>query len=79
MKYVFLFLSVFAFGCDDIIRQEHEESRRRELAWVVQEIRYIKDPRTNLCFAYYWGGAGNGGPALAYAPCEAVPPELLKH
>ena len=41
--------------------------------WVVKEMLYIKDPRTNICFAYY----RRKGPTLATVPCEAIPPHLL--
>jgi hypothetical protein len=44
---------------------------------VVAEIRYYKDPRTGFCFAYYWGGAGNGGPALSLVPEEKIPAGML--
>ena len=45
---------------------------------VVAALVYIKDPRTNLCFASYWGGDNNeGGPALAAVPCESIPAALL--
>jgi hypothetical protein len=43
----------------------------------IASIRYLKDSRTNDCFAYYWGGLANGGPALAAVPCESIPPDLL--
>jgi len=76
-------LALFAIGCE-----EPEEARAREeverAQWlqsnankVIGDIQYIKDPRTGLCFAYYWGDTNFGGPALATVPCEAVPPELL--
>lgn len=46
--------------------------------YVVENIRYVKDIRTNLCFAYYWDGRDNGGRlVLTLVPCEAVPPQLL--
>lgn len=44
---------------------------------VVLDIRYIKDSRTSLCFAYRWGGDLHGGPSLATVPCEAIPAHLL--
>src|SRR5260370_41991665 len=50
------------------------ESADQEL---IGSIRYLKDSRTNNCFAYYWGGLANGGPALAAVPCESIPAELL--
>ena len=48
-----------------------------EATRVVGRIQYIKDGRTGLCFAYYWGGGYNGGPALTTVPCETIPLELL--
>lgn len=52
--------------------------RQRAVNSVVWSIAYIKDPRTNLCFAYRWGGeSSHGGPSLATVPCEAIPPQLL--
>ena len=45
---------------------------------VVNNSLHIKDPRTGLCYLYYWGGGYNGGPALAGPiSCEAVPSTLL--
>jgi hypothetical protein len=44
---------------------------------VVAKIQYIKDPRTGLVFAYYWGGQANGGPALTVVPEASVPKELV--
>jgi hypothetical protein len=44
---------------------------------LIASIRYLKDSRTNACFAYYWGGEANGGPALSEVPCESIPAELL--
>ncbi len=44
---------------------------------VIGSIQYMKDCRTNLCFAYRWGAHSNGGPSLATVPCEAIPPRLL--
>ena len=44
---------------------------------VIGKIQYIKDTRTDLCFAYYWGGAADGGPALATVSCEVIPSQLL--
>ncbi len=41
---------------------------------VVSEIQYIKDPRTDLCFAYSWIGKGK---TMATVPCEAIPENLL--
>jgi hypothetical protein len=39
---------------------------------IISSIVYMKDPRTNLCFAYIWNG-----PALANVPCVEIPINLL--
>ena len=76
-------LALFAAGCEKSqeVRAQEENQRVQRLQAnaneVVGSIQYIKDTRTGLYFAYYWGGAGNGGPALATVPCEAIPPQLL--
>ena len=46
---------------------------------VLHSIRYMKDPRTGLCFAYRWGARVFDGPSLTLAPvpCESISPELL--
>jgi len=67
-------------GCDDNPEEAIAQQGRRNQRLVndmVRDIVYIKDPRTGLCFAYKWGGAANGGPALAMVPCESIPEELL--
>lgn len=88
----FIILILFTTACSDLGITESEESRaRRErqekeqrqkdlqltVNSVAGDILYIKDPRTDICFAYCWHGFNNGGPALATVPCEAIPPELL--
>jgi len=51
---------------------------------VIKSTRYLKDPRTGLCFIYHWGAEHDGrgvfnGPnlALANVPCWRIPPEIL--
>lgn len=51
--------------------------RQQMVNSIVWSIAYIKDSRTDLCFAYRWGGDARGGPSLATVPCEAIPPNLL--
>lgn len=51
--------------------------RQQMVNSIVWSIGYIKDPRTNLCFAYRWGGDARGGPSLATVPCEVIPQRLL--
>lgn len=59
------------------VRQWNKANASRTANKVVGLITYIKDPRTDLCFAYLWDGESNGGPALATVPCTTVPPDLL--
>lgn len=77
-------LAFVAFGLaekpEDVrVREETRRVQRLQTNAnvVVNDIQYIKDTRTHLCFAYYWGGEANGGPALATVPCEVVPLHLL--
>jgi hypothetical protein len=76
-------LALFVAGCEnsEVVRTREEDQRVQRLQSdankVVGMIQYIKDLRTGLCFAYFWGGVDNGGPALATVPCEAIPPKLL--
>ncbi len=52
-----------------LARQSMEQIQKR----VAENIQYIRDPRTGLCFAYYWESRGDqGGPALSIVPCNAV-------
>lgn len=77
-------IAMLATGCKKF--QEYQKAQAKaELALLLQQtasdvasaIVYIKDERTGLCFAYYWGGGVHGGPALATVPCEAIPTNLL--
>lgn len=74
---------VITTGCErpeeELARKQSEraELQRNSARGVVGGIQYIKDARTGLCFAYYWGGGLNGGPALATVPCEAIPTNIL--
>lgn len=62
------------------VKQQTEETKthlQRIANMVINDVCYMKDPRTDLCFAYCWGGDGRGGPALTCVPCDSIPPELL--
>lgn len=78
-----LLIGVAAFGCkrspDEMkaVLSEQKQNTQASVNEVVNSIIYIKDPRTSLCFAYYWGGAANGGPALTVVPSESIPTNLL--
>lgn len=41
---------------------------------IINSIRYVKDPRTNICFACVPAGRGS---SLTTVPCDSIPPELL--
>lgn len=59
--------------------QEKDEKYKQLIAdEVINEMQYIEDPRTGLCFAYIWRGGSRGGPAMALVPKEKIPPELLR-
>lgn len=81
MCVVLLVLLITGCGNPKVIRAQKEAQevkyRQNKVNEVVCNIQYIKDPRTGLCFAYYWGGMANGGPALATVPCDSIPPHLL--
>lgn len=56
-----------------------DEAENREYGnKLVRQIVYLKDERTNICFAYVWGGMANGGPALTTVPCVPVVTNLIK-
>ena len=94
MRNVFItifFVSTMFFigGCKQLkqIREEEGQRYKKQLArgekkerkHILQKIKYIKDQRTDYCFAYYersWSGAGTFG--LAHVPCDKIPAKLLK-
>ncbi len=69
----------FLIGCDSKKADEGLQvlSTQAQADKVVSEILYIKDLRTGICFAYYWGGTTSGGPALTTVRCENVPAQIL--
>ncbi len=83
MKYISILLLLSLFGCTP---ETQEEKIQRKLAVgtvKVNSVAYYKDSRTNLCFAFAWGGGtfisgGNGstgGPVFTNVPCT---PEVEK-
>lgn len=64
------------------IAKLNQEQVKRQQQFTVSQVKaallYFKDDRTGLCFAYYWGGMANGGPALAVVPEEKVEHLLVK-
>ena len=82
-KFVTMFLVVaiamLLAGCEDTPEQKARERERIKQFYqmnaneVVSKIQYIKDPRTGLCFAYYY----ERGAVLAIVPESSIPKELL--
>jgi hypothetical protein len=79
LTYLIIFVGMFLImGCDPIIQDAKCDNQRQESAnEIVKGITYIRDPRTGFCFAYYWGGMGNGGPALTLVPTNTIPTNLI--
>lgn len=73
-----ILLLMLCCGCEPTpqeLREQAEREKRenqRTVAAIEKEMFYFQDKRTGLCYAYYWGGAGNGGPAMTLVPREKV-------
>ena len=82
MKQVILIMCTilifFTIGCNKV-EEEKERLRNTQIFVndIISEIKYIKDKRTDLYFAYLWDGSGSGGPALAAIPRDSISPRLL--
>ncbi|MEN9341880.1 MAG: hypothetical protein RIQ54_136 [Candidatus Parcubacteria bacterium] len=68
------------------IRESQIQERKRaekeyiqyEADRVVNNIRYIQDPQTGICYAYYFDiNSRIASNSLTVVPCEKIPPELL--
>lgn len=66
---ILVLISVLICGCDtsDLTRDDIES-----------KIVYIKDSRTNICFATFWVRKGYGGPVMSTVPCSAEVEKLLR-
>jgi len=81
---VVIILTLFT-GCTEKVREARrvrEEAKQQLLIQsnankVIDTIKYIKDPRTNLCFTYYWGDEPNASLSITTVPCDSISPELL--
>ena len=83
MKKLFMLLMLFLTGCHFTTTEEwiqkHKEHNASEALVVMREMVYVKDNRTGLCFAYYWGNDEDGGPALTNVPCDKVEKFLVNN
>ncbi len=78
-------------GCMVVAHAQQEDEQQKKLQVVrvtkyaaegiIQSLQYIKDTRTEICYAYapllYSRGESKGGPILVTIPCEKVPEEML--
>lgn len=70
-------LTLATLSCADI---SSNLSNNQDANEVLDSVNYLKDGRTNSCFAYYWSNDLNsGGPSLTLAtvPCESIPANIL--
>ena len=66
-----LLLGAFAFtGCTQT-PEEKKQLRQGKDDYFLESLRYVKDPKTGLCFAYRVGRSGSGS-ALSIVPCREV-------
>ncbi len=72
-------ICILLLGCYSKSNNEEERAtvKKSEADYIIREITYIKDPRTNICFAYYEVRSPAGGLALTSVPCEKIPPHIL--
>jgi hypothetical protein len=58
-------------GCEDV-GKANDNFRKNWIDDHVQEVQkeivYFKDHRTGLCYGFWWGGYGHGGPAMTLVP-----------
>lgn len=72
MKMLLCVLAILISSCSQVRAQEETSPKPED------KIVYIKDHRTNLCFATTWGGTWHGGPAMATVPCSSEVEKLLQ-
>ena len=63
------------------LKQQEEKEFQQNLQdyadYVVVRVHYIKDPRTNLCFACLSDDLGKAPSSLTNVPCNDIPVSLL--
>lgn len=64
-KIYLILISLLILSCDEKLGTNQASARPNDIV-------YFIDRRTDLCFAYMWGGDYHGGPALSNVPCEKV-------
>jgi len=66
-------LALLLAGCEsrEIVEQRRADQQMRYARELMRGLTYVR--YDGFCFATTWGGAGNGGPAMARVPCDSVP------
>ncbi len=63
---------LFLIGCSNKTQQERD-------SFISGNVKYVKDHRTDLCFAYLFDGAGHSSRmGLAHVPCDQVKDQRLE-
>ncbi len=78
-------LALTVSGCEELNRtpEQREEARRVEqmerVGMAMSRLVYFQDMRPDppICYAYFWEGASQGGPAFTQVECERVEHLLL--
>lgn len=80
-----LFVAIFVTGCGSSGPTPEEKTlekakdNQETASKLVSHLIYVKDQRTNNCFAHYsrWSYGGYYISTIATIPCESVPTHLL--
>lgn len=64
-------------ACTSEATERREAAERKQAAidnanFVMENLEFVRERRTGLCFAYEWQGFANGGPMLAWVPCSGL-------
>lgn len=70
------FIMILA-GCAPASPESELNEKSANAKQLVEDLVYVKDDKSGLCFAYAWNGGGYGGPAFTQVPCEKVEKLLI--
>jgi hypothetical protein len=73
-----VFVPKFIERAGDAGSETENATAGHNVSVILQNMSYVKDPRTDICFAISSDGGSHGGRrALAAVPCEKIPPRML--
>lgn len=74
---VFVCVMICFCGCEsrEEARMRVDQENQNETLFFVKHLKYVKDTRTGICYAYEWNFRYT--PVFATVSCEKIPPELL--